>query len=106
MAGAEVKVPETVREWQIYDQPGARRAARALTAALRRALSRMEAALDKGYRPEKVAEDAWRSCLHKVMLRYRDLGTFDTEPRAVVRGVMRALCHSKGFELDGDEPSF
>src|SRR5579885_2598276 len=100
---AELRIPfpQTADDWQIYHKEGAEEAARELSFALRQALHRMAGGLKEGYRPEKVAADAWRSGLRDVIRRYDHLGTMDTEPRAVVREAMRALCEREGFELDG-----
>lgn len=84
-------LPRTAADWQLYDNPGADEAARAISAALEHELAAAAGS------PANMATAAYvRDRVYAVMDRYEDLGARDTEPECVlVQAIERAL------ELEG-----
>lgn len=78
-------LPRTAEDWQLYcSVPGAKTAARALTAALGRLLKEADQHKGEGYIPTRHTVGALiQKHLAPVMERYTKLGATDTEPRCV-----------------------
>jgi len=81
------RVPQTIREWQIYDKPGAGEAARELGKATAIAAKQILRVLKKpsygGYDEARVAKmigGVYKKVLEPVMDRYQEFGATDTEP--------------------------
>ncbi len=77
--------PTTAQDWQLYtSNMNCTVAARALTAALKRAKVRAVAIYRKGgVTPESAAYKAMREVMYPTMNKYADKGACDTEPRGV-----------------------
>lgn len=75
-----VSIPDTAREWQLYDLPGAGRAAKSLAAAVR-----------KVFKDKTASDDLYRAVkthVFPVMAKYGNFGAFDTEPRWVLQDTL------------------
>lgn len=75
-----VNVPDTARDWELYNLPGAGRAAKSLAAAVRKVF-RDKTASDNLYQSVKTH-------VFPVMSKYADLGAYDTEPMWVLRSTL------------------
>jgi hypothetical protein len=106
----EPRLPQTVKDWQLFTNPGSEQAAIALTKALEGAGKKLENEVRsfKGldpYNPPKeigiVVAHVFNKFVNPVMERYGKLGATDSEPRQVaaqylVNVVKKALGISKG----------
>jgi hypothetical protein len=82
LTGKVVSVPSTGRDWELYSTMACGRAARALTAALKKALHEVDKAAKDGYAPTEDGLDRLMSkYLDPVMSKYSEFGAYDTEPR-------------------------
>jgi hypothetical protein len=90
LSGLVVSVPTTGRDWQLYSSMPNKRAARALTTALMKALKVVDKGAKDGFRPsERLLEDLYEKLVYPVMLKHRDVGAADTEPRSVAWTVLQ-----------------
>ena len=92
--------PVTARDWQLYSGTGAAQAARALTSALKRARKAAKPALEVARDSKEVVRilaAVYKEYLYPVMVKYRDLGATDTEPRGVAKDALHALANDEGF---------
>ena len=84
-SGKSVRVPNTSKDWELYTRTmKCGNAARALTAALVKALRVIDQHASKGYAPtERGAAKLMNEHVYPVMEKYAKFGAFDTEPRGV-----------------------
>ena len=89
-----IQIPDTARDWEIYtSERGAAKAARELTAALKRTLRAIPTFIaedmtkahpvgeDHGIAKQLANAAAMPDGINAAMEQYRDLGAQDTEPR-------------------------
>jgi hypothetical protein len=84
LSGKVVRIPTTGQDWELYTSTMAcGRAARALTAALKKALREVDKAAKLGLKPtEGGLERVMDKFLSPVMSKYAAFGAYDTEPRS------------------------
>lgn len=101
-SGKSVNVPSTGEDWQLYTYSmKCGNAARALTAALVKALRIIDQHAAKGYAPtSRGAEKLMGDMIYPVMNKYAEFGACDTEPRNVAYGSMeRAIEKMTGHRV-------
>jgi len=79
-----IRIPESARDWELYsDEPGAARAARGMTAALKRSFAAFPKLLAEGHTAPAALNGAARikGGIRDAMGKYADLGASDSEPR-------------------------
>ena len=82
-------LPTTKEQWQLYDIPGAGIAARALTAALKRAEKACKS--DENGGRKMSLGTAMNKIVYPVMSRYSKVGASDTEPRGVAIAYLESV---------------
>lgn len=88
-SGRTVEIPTTGNEWQLYTSSMAcSGAAKALTSALVRALRKLDWAKSAGPMAPVAVYDIYREIVWPVMVKYRDYGATDTEPRGVAQDAL------------------
>lgn len=81
--GKEVRIPTTPRDWEVFsDMAGSGRAARALTAGLKKALLVVDKAAKDGFRPtEDGLDELVEKYVRPAMTKWAANGASDSEPR-------------------------
>lgn len=92
-------MPKTGDDWQLYTcSMACGRAARSLTAALKRVIKAMDTM--RPLNAQNVLKEMDKH-LDPVMHKYAEYGAYDTEPRYVARrAIVRAVCDKMGWEYD------
>jgi hypothetical protein len=97
MEQTEFKIPET---WDIYStdkyEKKAKTANAKITAAVRMALADMEHISKENDLGPKVATKLFKNYIKPVFDKYQELGTYDTEPRAMVADVFGRYAEKLG----------
>lgn len=73
----------TENPWELYTQPGWKRASNSIAAAVERGKKKIDALVKKNkYRlePDDLAYKVWREVVSPVLDRYVDFGALDSEP--------------------------
>lgn len=106
-----MKFPTTTHDWQLYHNykddgrtgkpmKGAPNAARALTAALRRASIQARvrcAACTTKAGVQGVLSDLYLKEIEPVMLKHSKVGAYDTEPRTVAKEYLNGIANECGW---------
>lgn len=92
-----IELPETVSDWQLYDMKGAKRAARSLTAGLKRCEKELR---NRGIKGD-VSATLWKlfvKHLELAMMRNSYVGACDTEPVGVAKRYLNWVLNDMGIE--------
>jgi hypothetical protein len=96
---AESDIPSTSDEWELFTSTmSCGHAARALTAAMKRALKRFERVAPKEG-PTKAFSAAYSEWL-ETAYKYSDVGASDTEPRWVAQDAIQRFAVAAGYSED------
>jgi len=81
-------LPTSASDWQLYSRKGSANAARALTAALKRAEKKARKALDRTHGDKNAANvmsKIFNEVMYPVMDKHASVGASDTEPRVTAK---------------------
>ena len=96
-----MKFPTTASEWQLYSgMKGSANAARALTAALRKAAIQARvrcAACTRVEGVRTVLSELYDKGIEPVMLKHSKVGAYDTEPRTVAKEYLNGIANECGW---------
>jgi len=98
--GEMIDYPNNADEWQLYDEPGAAKAAKALTSGMRRIFATLKREL-KARHDEEDAGNKARRAVSKLLTKYQNYGARDTEPRDIANDLLRqAAADALGVDVD------
>ena len=93
-------LPLSVEDWQLYSTKGAGLAAHNMTEATKKALRQMPSDVANGDGVLTAAKKAYKH-VYEVFVKYADHGACDTEPRAVLLGIIEEFTRRR-FETEID----
>ena len=99
----ELTLPSTVDEWELYDEPGASKAAKRLTGAMKRACKRFDTRR-RSMRAIDALSKAYSEVVVPVLDKYDDFGAYDTEPRnraiSILQKYAAKVCGGDVYDYD------